>query len=74
MCLVTDVCCACAGVELDDELPENDHQALFRPGAKLHLPLPENVENLNTQQYLEGVLRKVFGNIDRCVQLYFIGC
>ncbi len=64
-------------MELDDELPENDHQALFRPGAKLHLPLPENVENLNTQQYLEGVLRKVFDNIDRCVQpgfQYFAGC
>ncbi|CAL8465591.1 g5127 [Coccomyxa elongata] len=53
------------GVELEDELPENDHQALFRPGSKLHLPLPDNVENLNTQQYLEGVLRKVFDNIDR---------
>lgn len=55
-----------AGVELEDELPENDHQSLFRPGAKLHLPLPDNVENLNTRQYLEGLQRKIFDNIDRC--------
>lgn len=60
-------CCACAGVELDDELPENDHQDVFRPGDKLHLPF-KHVENLNTQQYLESVLQKVVDNINRCVQ------
>ncbi|EIE22949.1 histone deacetylase 3 [Coccomyxa subellipsoidea C-169] len=53
------------GVELEDELPENDHQSLFQPGAKLHLPLPENLENLNTRQYLENLQRKIFVNIAR---------
>ena len=45
---------------LIDDLPFNDYYEYFSKGDyKLHLPTKQNLDNLNSQEYLQDTLRQV---------------
>ena len=57
---------AWAGVELEDELPDNEYREYFAPDYRLSIPLRADVENLNTREYLDQLKRKLFATLARC--------
>ncbi|KAK9729626.1 putative histone deacetylase 1-B [Basidiobolus ranarum] len=48
--------------ELDENLPYNDYYEYFGPDYKLGVP-SNNMENLNTREYLENIRSKVIDNL-----------
>ncbi|ORY00641.1 histone deacetylase, partial [Basidiobolus meristosporus CBS 931.73] len=48
--------------ELNDDLPYNDYYEYFGPDYKLNVP-SNNMENLNTREYLEKIRVKVLENL-----------
>ena len=55
----------CAGVELDNNLPEHEYRDLFKPDDRLHISVSYEHENLNTQEYLDSLQQKLFNNLSR---------
>eukprot|EP01119_Soliformovum_irregulare_P008686 TRINITY_DN21786_c0_g1_i1.p1 TRINITY_DN21786_c0_g1~~TRINITY_DN21786_c0_g1_i1.p1 ORF type:complete len:483 (-),score=63.55 TRINITY_DN21786_c0_g1_i1:827-2275(-) len=49
---------------LSDELPYNDYIEYYGPDFKLHVP-PNNMENMNSKEYLEKYKNKLLENIRR---------
>jgi histone deacetylase 1/2 len=52
----------CLGLELEDEIPNNDYSNYFFPDYKLHLPVT-NMENVNTPEYLNNILENIENNL-----------
>mmetsp|Transcript_4378 Transcript_4378/g.3637 ORF Transcript_4378/g.3637 Transcript_4378/m.3637 type:complete len:127 (-) Transcript_4378:28-408(-) len=50
------------GMELPDEIPENDYIEYFGPEYKLHFPCT-NMENQNSRDFLEEILKKCLHNL-----------
>lgn len=48
------------GEDLADELPHNPYYEYYGPDFNLHIT-PSNMENLNSQRYLEKIKTKLFG-------------
>ncbi|MCK7226163.1 hypothetical protein L8P11_23185, partial [Enterobacter kobei] len=44
-----------AGVQLSNELPQNNYYEFFAPDYKLHPPLTGKIQNLNTAKSLERI-------------------
>ncbi|KAJ3062844.1 histone deacetylase, partial [Quaeritorhiza haematococci] len=56
---------AVVGEKLPEELPFNDYFQYYGPDYKLDVP-SNNMENLNTREYLEKVKMKIIENLRHC--------
>lgn len=54
-----------AGSELADDLPDSEYKEYFGPDYKLHACSHNDVENLNSPQYLESIRNQVLQNLSR---------
>lgn len=54
-----------AGTELADTLPDSEYREYFGPDYKLHACTHNDLENLNSGQYLESVRNQVLQNLSR---------
>lgn len=46
------------GVDLPNEMPENEYKIYFAPDYKLHLPI-SNMENQNSKSYLDKTIERI---------------
>jgi histone deacetylase 1/2 len=53
------------GVEIPNEIPDNDYRIYFAPEFKIHMPV-SNMENQNSKNYLNKTLEQIMKNLD-CV-------
>ncbi len=52
-----------AGVELDNNIPENDYRVYFAPEYKIHMQT-SNMENQNSSGYLEKITQQILKNLE----------
>ena len=53
------------GEDLADELPDSEYREYFGPDYKLHAFTHNDLENLNSPQYLEFLRNQVLQNLSR---------
>lgn len=52
------------GVEITNEIPQNDYSIYFAPEYKIHMPV-SNMENQNSKSYLGKTIEQILKNLDQ---------
>ena len=52
------------GVDIPNEIPQNDYSIYFAPEYKIHMPV-SNMENQNSEAYLNKTIEQILKNLDQ---------
>ena len=66
--------CMGAGVQMAEQLPENEYRDYYGPDFRLVIPTNNELHNENTQTYLDALCKRLLHNLSQCDTPFCLAC